>query len=166
MSSLTIFFSFSFLIIIIAGTLKEFKSTDSDPAYRQVLDIQTPVESIVQLKVGAQVMLLKNLNLNDGLVNGARGVVVKFSPEGNFKLQCLPSLLEVSATFFLNSCIPFGVCFLGLPVVKFKCGDFTIKPEKWSVKVMAGQLLTRRQIPLKLAWAFSIHKSQVLNVIK
>lgn len=56
---------------------------DSDPAMSQVIDVQTPVESLVKLKVGAQVMLLKNISLTDGLVNGARGVIVKFSSEGN-----------------------------------------------------------------------------------
>ncbi|KAJ1522289.1 hypothetical protein ONE63_002588 [Megalurothrips usitatus] len=112
---------------------KEFQAIDSDPTLSQTLDVQTPVESTIKLKVGAQVMLLKNISLNDGLVNGARGVVTKFSTEG-------------------------------LPVVKFRAGEFTIRYEKWSVKVISGTVLSRKQIPLKLAWAFSIHKSQGLTL--
>ena len=35
-------------------------------------------KEVVQLKVGAQVLLLKNLDTNAGLCNGSRGVVIDF----------------------------------------------------------------------------------------
>ncbi|MPD00876.1 ATP-dependent DNA helicase PIF1 [Portunus trituberculatus] len=47
-------------------------------------------------------------------------------------------------------------------MVRFLCGVTTeIKYEKWSVTLTAGYHITRKQLPLQLAWAFSIHKSQV-----
>jgi len=48
----------------------------------KTLDQMTPVPKNLSLKVGAQVMLLKNLNIAAGLVNGARGVITKISDNG------------------------------------------------------------------------------------
>jgi len=41
-----------------------------------------------------------------------------------------------------------------------------MKPERWMVKTGGGALLSRKQIPLRLAWAFSIHKSQVGRLLE
>ncbi|XP_046969470.1 ATP-dependent DNA helicase PIF1 [Vanessa cardui] len=114
------------------GEEKLFSAQDSDNA-TTLLDMQTVAPSKLLLKVGAQVMLLKNINVNAGLVNGARGVVVRFEE--------------------------------GLPVVRFKNKkEYTARTERWYVKNSNGTLLCRRQVPLNLAWAFSIHKSQGLTL--
>ncbi|PIK44881.1 PIF1 5'-to-3' DNA helicase [Apostichopus japonicus] len=113
-----------------------FESQDSDPQLRRHLDSQCPVGQKIELKIGAQVMLTKNIDVNRGLVNGARGVVKGFEAGPR-----------------------------GYPVVKLLCGrEETIRPERWTVKAMAGVLLTRRQLPLKLAWSMSIHKSQGMSL--
>lgn len=112
-----------------------FEAQDSDSAYTKQLDSQVMAPSRLALKVGAQVMLLKNINISEGLVNGARGIVTGYAPNN------------------------------GPPIVKFKNNkEYTAKPEKWIIKTPNGALITRRQIPLKLAWAFSIHKSQGLTL--
>lgn len=114
------------------GEEKVFSSQDSDNATK-LLDMQTIAPSKLILKIGAQVMLLKNVNVNAGLVNGARGVVVRFEE--------------------------------GFPVVRFKSKkEYMARTERWYVKNSSGSLLCRRQIPLNLAWAFSIHKSQGLTL--
>lgn len=78
-------------------------------------------------------MLLKNINVSQGLVNGARGVVKSFRD--------------------------------GLPLVKFRNNkEYLAKQSSFSIKLSNGSILTRKQVPLKLAWAFSIHKSQGLTL--
>ncbi|XP_069795057.1 ATP-dependent DNA helicase PIF1 [Narcine bancroftii] len=118
------------------GEMLTFEAVDSDPVLAEMLNAQCPAVQKLQLKKGAQVMLTKNLNVQQGMVNGARGVVIGFDP-GN----------------------------KSMPNVHFMCGvTETIKPEKWLVKASGGTYVTRQQLPLKLAWAISIHKSQGMTL--
>lgn len=82
------------------------------------------------LAEGAQVMLLTNLDFELGLVNGSRGVVVGFTEDA-----------------------------LQLPIVKFRSGSpIPIGPATWDSDDIEG--LQRKQIPLRLAYALTIHKAQ------
>lgn len=84
---------------------------------------------IVQLCVGAQVMLIYNMDLDSKLANGSRGVVTGFSND--------------------------------LPVVKFLNGsEYVIDYHSWDMTENNTKILKAIQIPLKLAYAISIHKSQ------
>ncbi|XP_013401768.1 ATP-dependent DNA helicase PIF1 [Lingula anatina] len=118
------------------GEVYAYQSSDSDQASQGLLNTLCPVGARLELKMGAQVMLLKNLDAQRGLVNGARGVVTGFNNEHQ-----------------------------GLPVVKFIGGvETTVRFERWTVKASGGMHLTRRQLPLQLAWAISIHKSQGMTL--
>uniref|UniRef100_A0A3Q2HK39 ATP-dependent DNA helicase PIF1 n=1 Tax=Equus caballus TaxID=9796 RepID=A0A3Q2HK39_HORSE len=118
------------------GEVHSFEAMDSDPEQARTLDAQCPVSQLLQLKLGAQVMLVKNLAVSRGLVNGARGVVVGFEAEGR-----------------------------GLPQVRFLCGvTEVIRADRWTVQATGGRLLSRQQLPLQLAWAISIHKSQGMSL--
>lgn len=57
---------------------RTYEATDSDSALSTYLDGHCPVNSQLEVKEGAQVMLAKNLNVEAGLVNGARGVITGF----------------------------------------------------------------------------------------
>jgi ATP-dependent DNA helicase PIF1 len=95
------------------------------------------------LAVGAQVMLLTNMNPGAGLVNGSRGVVIGFDR---------PPSKEEDKTFVLQR--PADTVF---PVVKFKSCTQIIQHHDWDTD-MPG--IKRQQLPLKLAYAITIHKAQ------
>lgn len=63
------------------GEIHTFTSRDraiSEAHKAQLKHCQAPAQ--LDLKVGAQVILLKNIDLEKGLANGSRGVVVRFQP--------------------------------------------------------------------------------------
>lgn len=85
---------------------------------------------VLHLALGAQVMLIVNKINGYGLANGSRGIVVGFSGRQ-------------------------------YPIVKFISGtQLEIEPSTWRSRVGEDQYATREQIPLILAWAITIHKSQ------
>ena len=120
-----------------AGTLDAFVGKESvvskiskeEEAMRvQKLDKDAPYEPRLVLKVGAQVMLLTNLDPALGLVNGSRGVVEGFEA--------------------------------GLPLVKFLSTKTAIKIGFHCWDSEGDIPLQRKQIPLRLAYALTIHKAQ------
>ena len=121
------------------------------------------------LKVGAKVVLLSNLNPSGGLVNGSQGEVLKFvdteawfrpEPEVNWSASRKAEHAKV-ADFQMKRGL---VC----PVVRFKNGKIvTIQPV--AQQSLHGPshdkyVVCRAQIPLALAWALSIHKSQGMTL--
>lgn len=122
------------------------KPADMSPDVAQMLaeklDRDAPYEVELHLKERAQVMLVKKLYEEKeddkgkktltpipGLVNGSRGVVTGFSPEG-------------------------------LPIVKFLNGKtMTVPQSEWSADDEPSTL-KRIQIPLRVAYALTIHKAQ------
>jgi ATP-dependent DNA helicase PIF1 len=94
----------------------------------------------LHLKIGAQVILLKNLDQEQGLVNGSRGVVDRFE---------------------LSKKSPG----MKVPVVRFANGLVKmIELERWDIKCGDKVVGTRKQIPLQLAWAITIHRSQGMTL--
>lgn len=51
----------------LTSAIKVFEAEDSDKAFTKDLDRQTSVPGKLTLKIGAQVMLLKNINISSGL---------------------------------------------------------------------------------------------------
>ena len=125
----------------------EVQDEFSDRAY--------PAEELLQLKVGAQVMFIRNDSADKGkrYFNGKIGIVSKLEADKIF-VQCTPS----------------GQSDEGEPV------EIEVQKEKWenirytlnkSTRQLDSDVLgTFTQYPLRLAWAITIHKSQGLTFEK
>ena len=85
-------------------------------------------------------MLKRNKNVEIGLVNGAAGTVVSFEQDKNSNIQQV--------------------------VVKFQCMEkpIPVLRESSTFEVLKGIFYTRRQFPLMLAFALTVHKAQGLSL--
>src|SRR3989344_1728480 len=88
----------------------------------------------LSLKVGARVMFTKNDIATHRYVNGTLGTITGFSESGH-------------------------------PIVKTRSGrTILVEPDEWRIED-GGRVLARiTQIPLRLAWAMTVHKSQGMSL--
>jgi len=106
-----------------------------------------PTKEELELKVGAQVMFVKNdPNPEKAFFNGKIGRVVGFNDEQNsVTVQCGTERIEVSK-------------------LKWQNMEYAINPENQEIE--ENEIGSFTQIPLRLAWAVTIHKSQGLTFDK
>ena len=109
------------------------------------------LEPVICIAHGARVMLSANLWVEVGLVNGALGTVEAICYEGDQRPPNLPIAVTVKFDSYSGPTLPDGT----VPITPLRRTWFsTTKP------------CSRLQIPLKLAWAVTIHKSQGLTLDK
>ena len=113
------------------------------------------LEPVIYLTKGARVMLTMNIWTEVGLCNGALGTVIDFVYAKDQAPPTLPICVLVqfdedysgpSASTRFPRCVPIS------PVAQ--------------VSQNVGQRCERIQLPLRLAWAMTIHKSQGLTLKK
>ena len=105
------------------------------------------------LAIGTKVMLTLNLWTDTGLCNGATGTIVDIIYKAGMKPPLLPTAVIVCFDAYT------GPSICSLP----NCVPIT--PVIASVTLFDGHH-ERQQLPLKLAWALTIHKSQGLTINK
>ncbi len=118
------------------------------------------LDKCVSLGVGARVMLKKNIAVSDGLVNGAFGTVVHISK----KQKCD----DDEDDFPLAIHVEFDNPNVGK--IQRSTQRQIFSPNSTVIEVEEDQVTNdgglRRQFPLKLAWACTVHKVQGLTVDK
>jgi ATP-dependent exoDNAse (exonuclease V) alpha subunit len=88
----------------------------------------------LHLKIGAEVMFVKN-SISGAYVNGTRAVVVDFDKVDRW------------------------------PIVETFSGQtITVQPDEWRLEENGTVRATLTQVPLRLAWAITIHKSQGMTL--
>lgn len=110
------------------------QSTTGAKNYVETLRKSVLAPEVLRLKKGALVIAVKN-SQNKSYVNGSIGQVVEFDP------------------------------FTESPVVKFQNGKtVTMQPETWELRDGDKKRASISQIPLRLAYAITVHKSQGMTL--
>jgi ATP-dependent exoDNAse (exonuclease V) alpha subunit len=122
-------------LLKLSGEIKSYKATTKgNEKLVDTLKNAVLAGDTLSLKKHAQVMFVKN-NPETGVVNGSLGTVESFTDED-------------------------------APVVRLKTGQrIIVEPETWSMNDDKGKALAEfTQLPLRLAWAITIHKSQGMTL--
>ncbi len=115
---------------------KYYCNTKGDKNSVETLKKSCPALDVLSLKVGAQVILLKNIDVEEGLVNGSLGIVKRMNASS--------------------------------VLVKFEHTEFEVERHDWELKKQSigddggtkfKSAATLNQIPLKLAYSITCHKS-------
>ena len=114
---------------------KIYQMTSSGPEMLvEILKKSCLAHEKLKLKIGAEIMCIKN-NFEEGYVNGSRGKILGFDKEN------------------------------GNPIIELYNGKkISLKPELWAIEEDGKIKASVSQIPLRLAWAITIHKSQGMSL--
>ena len=144
-------------------------AVDRKPAALSSYDVSSDTRftgglpSVINLAVGAKVMLIRNIDVTDGLVNGAQGKVVCLTRSQND--------VTVVLIHFNEPHVGAKTRAKSRHVTEMRKYPFATPIERTEIsftvnKKNKGLTITRCQFPLKLAWGCTIHKVQGLTVSK
>ena len=137
--------------------LKKKKISDLLPAdERDCAGLPTTLD----LAVGAVIMLRRNIQCSDGLVNGARGVVTGI----NWKHR-IPGMKDIMPQSIVIQFFDKSIGRITRALSpKMQSTSISIEPLSAKFYGKSGSVLQRTQFPLCLCWAATIHKAQGLTL--
>ena len=110
------------------------QTTTGGKNYVEALQRSVLAPVVLRVKKGALVMAVKN-SLDRKYVNGSLGIVIGFEADTEY------------------------------PIVEFKSGKVvTMSPDTWELRDGDKKRASISQIPLRLAWAITVHKSQGMTL--
>ncbi|MFW0871168.1 MAG: helix-turn-helix domain-containing protein [Patescibacteria group bacterium] len=124
---------------------QELEKIEADPHYFEMTSTGSKVNveklkqgclapELLELRAGARVMFVRN-NYEKGYVNGSLGIVIGFDEHSEY------------------------------PIVELYSGEIiTASPEEWVLEQDGKKQASISQIPIRLAWAITIHKSQGMTL--
>ena len=116
----------------------------------------------LKLAIGSEVMLRRNIKCGDGLVNGARGVIVGFKWPRKTVTQ--PSLGALPEQVLVKFHDPRVGQLSKVPIENGQQEAVPIEPMSVKFYGRQGTVLQRTQLPLILCWAATLHKVQGLSM--
>lgn len=118
------------------------------------------VDTKMRYKEGTQILLVANIDVEGGLCNGTRGVIIGFR---DTRIEPLDVSIAAQHKRFLSAHPVLPIVRYSLP--RGKTLETYALPHTWS-DTQNETYASATQIPLKHAWALSIHKSQGMTITK
>ena len=124
----------------LAGDAKRFtaEKTGNEKVLKILVDSILAPQNL-ELKIGAKVMFVKN-NIDGGYANGTQGEVIKFVADDEYDPPYLPVIQTIDGE------------------------QIIAEPVEWTFEENGKVIASVKQIPLRLAWAITIHKSQGMTL--
>ena len=139
------------ILVAICGYHQSHPHRTGANASKASPDDAAGLDPIICIAQGARVMLTSNLWVDTGLVNGTMGTVSAICYKSGEAPPNLPVSVMIHFDSYSGPTYPDGT----VPIIPIR--------RSWS---MFGVPCSRLQLPLKLAWAVTIHKAQGLTLDK